>query len=809
MFSWSEFASVVPAITGVTIDAAAAGDVDRENPNQKGIVEARPDTSLFVIAGPGSGKTTSAALRILKLVYVNGLPPASIFATTFTRRAAAVLRSRITSWGEDMREALAASHPDRRALLDLLDLNRIRVGTLDSLAQEVLNDNKRAGDPRPTPVEDLVLTSLMLTEAVFQSPASTRGGSDSAPVGAFLHPFFPRFSGSDPGRAQALIQLRQRLINDQIDRQGLRASADASTDEGRGLLASLDCIQHFEEIIAGRELYDFSAINQAFLEGLTSGRLDEFLRELRFVLVDEYQDTNYLQEKIYFSLAEAAAKAGGSIMVVGDDDQSLYRFRGATVELFSNFENRLSNRTGIAPTRIALDRNYRSTPQIVAFVNSYVELDPEYAGARVAGKPRLTYGGGNPNSCPIFGLFRDTEEQVAQSLSNLVAKLRRGESILVPDQADQVIEIALDPSEGSAGDIAVLTYSAKEFGDRTQAGLGRRRFPRKLRDALASQTPSVPIFNPRGSPLQEIPAVQELLGNVLDCIDEDESILQQVNAWTASKNCLAEWRNLARARRPSRSPELGSFVTHWSRRQPTRNVQTARVSLNDIIFKLIKWLPDFQSDIEHLAWLEAIQRAVSTAAVLQGFTGDLLFDTKEPKSDLAVASVKQIYRRILLPLAEGIIEVSEDILETLPLDRVNVMTIHQSKGLEFPITVVDVGTALEDLRWMQRKSRYPTGPDLPHQLEDSFRPFSDIGVPDRPALYRTFDDLARNYFVAFSRAQDVLILAGHRNSQRPKTSGRPAEHVASGWIRPTAAQPAGQWPWSGMSFLTLIEDEHL
>ncbi len=809
MFSWSEFASVVPAITRVTVDAAIAGDADRENPNQKAIVEASPDTSLFVIAGPGSGKTTSAALRILKLVYVDGLSPASIFATTFTRRAAAVLRSRITSWGEDMRERLAALDPARREILDLLDLNRIRVGTLDSLAQEILNENKRAGDPRPTPVEDHVLTSLMLTEAVFGSPASTRGGSESASVGAYLHTFFPRFSGSDPGRAQAFIQLRQRLLNDQVDRQELRDSADLATAEGLGLLVSLDCIERFEEIIAERELYDFAAINQAFLEGLTGGRLDEFLDELKFVLVDEYQDTNYLQEKIYFSLAGAAANGGGSIMVVGDDDQSLYRFRGATVELFSNFQSRLSNRMGITSTTTALDRNYRSTPQIVSFVNSYVELDPEYAGARVTNKPELTYGGGNPNSCPIFGLFRDTEEGVAQSLASLVAKLRRGESMLVPDQTGQMIEITLDPSEGSAGDIAVLTYSAKEFGDRTQAGLGRRRFPRKLRDALAQQTPPVPVFNPRGSPLQEIPAVQELLGNVLDCIDEDGSILQQVNAWTASKNCLAEWRSLARARRPSRAPELANFVSHWSQRDPTRNVQTARVSLNDIIFKLITWLPDFQSDIEHLAWLEAMQRAVSTAAVLQGFTGDLLFDAKKPQSDLAIASVKQAYRRILLPLADGIIEVSEDILETLPLDRVNVMTIHQSKGLEFPITVVDVGTALEDLRWMQRKSRYPTGPDLPHQLEDSFRQFSDIGVPDRPAIYRAFDDLVRNYFVAFSRAQDVLILAGHRNSQRPKTTGRPAEHVGSGWIRPTAAHPAGQWPWSGMSFLTLIEDEHL
>src|SRR4051812_7589830 len=98
MFKWEEFAAAVAKICNVTIDVTVAGDPQREDPNQKQIVFAKPDTSLFVIAGPGSGKTTSATLRILKLVYVDALPPEAMFATTFTRKAAAVLRSRITAW---------------------------------------------------------------------------------------------------------------------------------------------------------------------------------------------------------------------------------------------------------------------------------------------------------------------------------------------------------------------------------------------------------------------------------------------------------------------------------------------------------------------------------------------------------------------------------------------------------------------------------------------------------------------------------------------------------------------------------------
>jgi DNA helicase II / ATP-dependent DNA helicase PcrA len=807
VFSWAEFAAAVTEVCNVTIDAQVAGDLAREDPNQKQIVAAPAAESLFVTAGPGSGKTTSATLRILKLVYIDGLPPESIFATTFTRRAAAVLRSRITSWGEELRAALGQSNPGALGWLELLDLNRIRVGTLDSLAQDVLNENKRAGDPRPTPVEPHILTSLMLTEAVFSTPASTRS-SQSAAVAAYLRQFYDSEWATDPGRAKALIEFRQRLINDQIDRAQLRASANSGSPEDLGLHTCLDCIEQFESVLKSREIYDFSSVNEAFLQSLADGRLEGFLSELRFVLVDEYQDTNYLQESIYSRLAKAAADNGGSIMVVGDDDQSLYRFRGATVELFSAFESRLRQRTGITATPRWLDRNYRSTEQIVKLVNDYVGLDANYAPARVAGKPVLQHGKANNNSFPILGLFRSTEDQVAQSLARLISKLQSGRTIVIPTPNGN-IELALNAEEGSAGDIAVLTYSAAELSSRP-------RFPRKLRDALENQSPPVRVFNPRGCPLRTIEPVQELLGNVLECLDGNGAVLAELQSsadgrlrYIDNAACLQQWRNMALSKRASRSPDLARFVDAWSRRKPTRRVTSARVSLNDIIFKLIKWIPDFQSDIEHLAWLEAIQRSVAAAAVLQGFSGEILFDATNPTSDLSRASVRQAYRRVFFPIAENVVEVAEDTLETLPLDRVSIMTIHQSKGLEFPITVVDIGTALENLTWMPARSRYPSRPDTSHKMEDALRPYSGINLSIRSSIDRAFDDLVRNYFVAFSRAQDVLILVGHEHARSDKARGKPAQHVGSGWVRPASGLLNGAWPWRGKPFLVSIEDAHL
>src|SRR5438034_11621312 len=75
------------------------------HPQQQDAVTAAQDDSLFLVAGPGTGKTTVLALRVLKLVFVDDIDPETIVATTFTRRAAAELRSRILGWGDRFRTA--------------------------------------------------------------------------------------------------------------------------------------------------------------------------------------------------------------------------------------------------------------------------------------------------------------------------------------------------------------------------------------------------------------------------------------------------------------------------------------------------------------------------------------------------------------------------------------------------------------------------------------------------------------------------------------------------------------------------------
>ena len=99
------------------------------------------------------------------------------------------------------------------------------------------------------------------------------------------------------------------------------------------------------------------------------------------VIVDEYQDTNTIQERIFFKLAAVERK---NICVVGDDDQALYRFRGATVENFVEFPGRCQQHLATLHGACSLNTNYRSRQRIVDFYTSFIQQANWGPGLRAA-----------------------------------------------------------------------------------------------------------------------------------------------------------------------------------------------------------------------------------------------------------------------------------------------------------------------------------------------------------------------------------------------------------------------------------------
>ena len=142
---------------------------------------------------------------------------------------------------------------------------------------------------------------------------------------------------------------------------------------------------------------------------------------------------------------------------------------------------------------------------------------------------------------------------------------------------------------------------------------------------------------------------------------------------------------------------------------------------------------------------------------------------------------------MFIPIANGGLKIDEDLFETLPNDRLNIMSIHQSKGLEFPLVIVDVGSEYKKDLQSTSFQRYPYKGGGDFELEDRIRKHSSsLDIPKREQLDRSFDDLIRRYFVAFSRAQDVLILVGLNSciygySSNSKHKNIP--NIALGWNR--------------------------
>lgn len=198
-----------------------------------------------------------------------------------------------------------------------------------------------------------------------------------------------------------------------------------------------------------------------------------------------------------------------------------------------------------------------------------------------------------------------------------------------------------------------------------------------------------------------------------------------------------------------------------------------------------------QDDIEGLVYLEAITRTITQAALFCDFRASIVCDRNN--QDLEQASIREAIRKIFVPIALGAIDINEDLLETLPRDRVNIMSIHQAKGLEFPLVIVDIGSEFRTDHPKQRFKRYPVSGGETCTIENDLRPYSPLGISDRSPRDRAFDDLIRQYFVAFSRAQDILVLVGLNS-----VLARSIPNVALGWDRNR------NWQWRGLNNILRI-----
>lgn len=747
----------------------------RKEPNQeqKDTIKPGPNQPLFIVAGPGTGKTTCLSLRILKLILVDGVSPKSILATTFTKKAAAELRSRILGWGFRILEALEADPTipeDTKPALKRLDINQVMTGTVDSLCEQLLRDYRDPGTQPPILADDFVAKTLLLREGLLTDERYLDENLDQL--------LLEIYGGSTWGwnvgkKANLLQQIWDRRHQDQVEWTDFLLSSsrtDDTFDEQKALEVLGDAIAAYQAALEEGLMVDFSLLEHEVLTRLRSGKLSEFTDQLQVVLVDEYQDTNLLQESIYFELATAC---DGALTVVGDDDQSLYRFRGATVELFSEFATRFERRFGRSPEKVFLQTNYRSTQRIIQFVNDYVTLDRGYQVVRVADKPPLLHGHAAAEGVPILGMFRENVELLARDLGDFIHQVFRGNGYLLPDNS----RIVANGNGGDVGDCALLCSSPAEYSSSHS-----ERLPLLLREALRFKNPPVAVFNPRGQELSKIQLVAIFGGLLLECLDPGGAVEAEIRGLSRDiQKVFEQWRETAIDFVQSADvPEgLLGLAQGWASREPRRaQLQwPPKVPVLELIYGLVHFFPELHDDPEGQIYLEVFTRQVSACEQVGKFSGRVVYDPEN--EGLSDASVRELLRDFLGPIASGTVKVNEDLMEAFPRDRLSILSIHQSKGLEFPLVIVDVGADFKTNHRAHRFKRFPEDGGTPHIMENLLRPHTELGAPGRSGQDRSFDDLYRQFFVAYSRPQEVLLLVGLTST----LPGGKIANVATGWSR--------------------------
>ena len=300
------------------------------------------DGALRVIAGPGAGKTLVMCLLGVNLLLLGEVQPEQLVLCTFGKPAAAKLRQRFRS------AATAAGYGG--------DLDRVRIATIHSICRRILG-------PAHTLLDGWQRLDLLLTHfhRIF--------GPDQAALGRWRR----RDGDWDLDQAGKYFD---RIVDELIRPQDL-------IDSGIPFLAAVGrCYRRYEATLRDEDLMDFAHLQAWVYDLLLDDRIaDPIAAGIRHLLVDEYQDTTHIQERILLRLA----RAHGNLCVVGDDDQGIYRFRGASVRNLLEFpEHFLDCRT------VELITNYRSIPGIVATANVFMaaETGPTPTAARPSGIPK-------------------------------------------------------------------------------------------------------------------------------------------------------------------------------------------------------------------------------------------------------------------------------------------------------------------------------------------------------------------------------------------------------------------------------------
>lgn len=625
---------------------------------------------MQIIAAAGAGKTETVSQRVAKLLE-EGVPPTAIVAFTFTERAAAELKNRIA---QRVKEMIGEQAMDK--------LSNLFVGTIHSYCFRLL----QTAVPKYETYDVLdpnQLTAFLVREAArLEIKRLDAAGKTFSSIERFL-------SGLDV------------VENEMLDPESLDG------DFGDVLRRYLDSLEKYRLLTFGQQVV------RAVTE-LEKPKVAEVIhRDLKYLIVDEYQDVNEVQE----CLIRRLVAGGAELCVVGDDDQAIYQFRGSSVENIVEFTN---NYPGVKTFR--LETNRRSRPTIIDTANGFAATIP----GRLAKKMEHDRKALAEPEVVLWG--SDTEQQEAGSITQMIDGLHdngfayRDMAVLVRGRVayqqllDQFRAFAVPVQPG--GRSGLFDQPEAEVLGRTYSWLVDLEWGRKFKGRVKQD-------------LKELmPAYQHVFG--LDAMGRN-----------ATRDFLQQWKlRVPQDKRPvdlmrefyELLETLG--VRHWV-------LDDTNVNRLGTLARFSTLLTDYES-VRRRARPDDVQQGEQVGGQDRG-------------------------RWYYWHLAAHIVNYAADAYgdfdgePDVGVDAVDLLTVHSSKGLEWPVVFVPSVTA----------GRFPSRKNGTHKDWPLRR---DLFDADR---YEGTDaDERRLFYVAMTRARDWLSVSHHAHvGDSGKQTQRPSRYL--------------------------------
>jgi DNA helicase-2/ATP-dependent DNA helicase PcrA len=638
---------------------------------------------LLIVAGAGSGKTRTLTRRFQWLA-ARGIAPDRILALTYTKDAAGELAERI-----------------EQALGEFAD--EIHATTFHSLAAELLRDEHAAAGLNPffsvaTDADRVAIMLGRINELDFDEIALR--GNPAAVLGELI---------------ELIDRLKEECVSPaELERYADAARADAVDERDRREAAVLAeqarLYARHEQFLRDAAALDFGGM-QYELHKLLSTDEDarsRIARRFDHILVDEFQDTTYVQLEILRLLASDH----GNLAAVGDDDQSIYGFRGASAGSILHFERRFG-----PSTRIALELNYRSAPPIIDAARAIVKLIPD---ERRVDKNLTADSSNGPGEV----LFWHAESEVAEAQA-IVTEIER---------------LLADVEGVAPRDICVIA-GARSHMNVLADRLGAHDIPYLLteKDFFRRSEIRIPLSWLRvlANPTLNEDAWRMLTAHPISLDSADYAALMRWMRREKLPHVIEAMRTAARSKQfsPETLDKIRHFITSWddlTKRFDDSGPGEFTIRLiNEIAIKGSLLLEHGADAPDRLANLGKLQRMAEE------------YESNSPRT------TARDFANYISGMADAGIDEFSETAERDP-DAVRLMTAHGCKGLEFDYVFVP---GMTERRWPGSRTG---GAVVPEALVHDRLPQPAGANPARTAF---IEERRRLCHVAMTRARRQLVLS--------------------------------------------------